>query len=110
MTDMLEAVMLICFGLSWPINLLKNYRARTAKSMSLEFILLIIIGYVAGIAAKIYSYNVNYVLAVYFVNLLIVCGNLVVYFINRRYDRLNESESVSENNENAISPQSLSLA
>ena len=110
MTDMLEAVMLICFGLSWPINLLKNYRARTAKSMSLEFILLIIIGYVAGIAAKIYSHNVNYVLAVYFVNLLIVCGNLVVYFINRRYDRLNESESVSENNENAISPQSLSLA
>lgn len=108
MTDMLEAVMLICFGLSWPINLLKNYRARTAKSMSLEFILLIIIGYVAGIAAKIYSHNVNYVLAVYFVNLLIVCGNLVVYFINRRYDRLNES--VSENNENAISPQSLSLA
>ena len=110
MTDMLEAVMLICFGLSWPINLLKNYRARTAKSMSLEFILLIIIGYVAGIAAKIYSHNVNYVLAVYFVNLLIVCGNLVVYFINRRYDRLNESKSVSENNENAISPQSLSLA
>lgn len=110
MTDMLEAVMLICFGLSWPINLLKNYRARTAKSMSLEFILLIITGYVAGIAAKIYSHNVNYVLAVYFVNLLIVCGNLVVYFINRRYDRLNESKSVSENNENAISPQSLSLA
>lgn len=89
MTNLLEATMLICFGLSWPINLIKNYRAKTAKSMSLQFILLIILGYVAGITAKIYSGNINYVLVVYFFNLIIVCGNLYIFYINRRYDKCN---------------------
>lgn len=109
MTDMLEAIMLICFGLSWPINLLKNYRAKTAKSMSLEFILLIIAGYVAGITAKIYSGNINYVLLVYFINLFIVCGNLVVYFINRRYDKLNEENALEKNELNQTGSPALSL-
>lgn len=86
MTEILEASMLICFGLSWPINLMKNVRAKTAKTMSLQFILLIIFGYVAGIGAKIYSHNINYVLIVYLLNLAIVCANLIVYFVNKKYD------------------------
>ena len=52
MTEVLESVMLICFGLSWPISVVKNIKAHTAKNMSLKFILLIIAGYIAGIAAK----------------------------------------------------------
>lgn len=88
MSEMLEALMLICFGLSWPINLMKNLRARTASAMSLQFILLIIVGYVAGISAKIINQRINYVLLVYFFNLAIVSLNLVVYFRNRRLDRI----------------------
>ena len=87
MSEFLEAMMLICFGLSWPINLVKNVRARSAKAMSLQFILLIIFGYVAGITAKLINHRINYVLAVYFFNLAIVSCNLVVYFYNRRLDR-----------------------
>ena len=41
MSEMLETVMLICFGLSWPISVYKNIKARSAKGMSLGFILLI---------------------------------------------------------------------
>ena len=52
-TELLETVMLVCFGISWPVSLIRNVRARTAKGMSLGFILLIIAGYIAGIAAKI---------------------------------------------------------
>lgn len=88
MTSVLEATMLVCFGFSWPINLIKNLKAKTAKSMSLKFLLLIIIGYIAGIAAKLINHNINYVLAIYFLNLAIVSVNLVVYFINKRYDKL----------------------
>lgn len=88
MASALEATMLICFGFSWPINLIKNLKAKTAKSMSLKFLLLIIFGYVAGITAKLINHNFNYVLAIYFLNLAIVSVNLVVYFINKRYDRL----------------------
>lgn len=87
MTQALEATMLICFGLSWPINLMKNIKAQTAKSMSLKFILLIIFGYVAGICAKLINHQFNYVLIVYVLNILIVCLNLVVYFINKRKDK-----------------------
>lgn len=90
MTEILESVMLICFGFSWPITVYKNIRSRTAKSMSLGFILLIITGYVAGIAAKIGSGNVGFVLAVYILNLIMVMLNLFVYFRNTHLDRKNE--------------------
>lgn len=87
MAELLESTMLICFGLSWPMNLAKNIKARSARNMSLQFILLIIIGYVAGISAKIYNHRFNYVLVVYLLNLVVVSANVIVYFINRRYDR-----------------------
>lgn len=87
MAELLESTMLICFGLSWPMNLAKNIKARSAKTMSLQFILLIIAGYIAGISAKFYNHKFNYVLVVYLLNLVVVSANLVVYFINRHYDR-----------------------
>ena len=83
----LETIMLVCFGFSWPMNLIKAYKARTAKSTSLPFILLIITGYIAGISAKIASGNLNYVLIAYLINLAIVSLNLVVYFRNAALDK-----------------------
>lgn len=87
MSEVLEMVMLICFGCSWPMNLVKNYRCRSAKGMSLLFIVLLIIGYVAGIAAKVANGQLNFVLAVYLLNLAMVTANLLVYFRNRALDR-----------------------
>lgn len=68
---------------------MRNIKARTARSMSLGFIILIITGYVAGIIAKFIKMDVTpwYVFVVYFFNLIVVSANLVVYFINRNYDR-----------------------
>ena len=51
MAELLEAVMLICFGLSWPMNAWKSFKARTAAGTSWQFLGLITLGYVAGIAA-----------------------------------------------------------
>ena len=86
MSEVLESIMLICFGLSWPVSVVKNIKAHTAKSMSLPFILLIITGYIAGISSKIINHNYSYVLVIYFFNLFVVSMNVVVYFINRNYD------------------------
>lgn len=86
-TELLEILMLICFGISWPLSVIKNYKAKTAKSMSMPFILMILLGYVAGISAKILSAQINLVLAVYIINLLIVSANVPLYFINKQYDR-----------------------
>ena len=85
-----EAVMLVCFGFSWPLNVRKAYKARTAKGTSLAFIILIITGYVAGITAKFLNHQINYVLAVYFLNLAIVMTNVLVYIRNVALDKKTE--------------------
>lgn len=87
MQHILETVMLICFGASWPLNVLKAWKARSAKGMSLPFLLLIITGYLAGIAAKLVGGQINYVLIAYVINLLMVSCNVLIYFRNRRLDR-----------------------
>lgn len=86
MGSILETVMLICFGFSWPLNVVKAYKAGTAKGTSLPFILLIITGYIAGISAKLLSNQITYVLVAYVLNLAIVSLNLVVYFRNAALD------------------------
>lgn len=86
MQNILETVMLICFGLSWPINFVKGLKAKTAKSTSLPFYLLITVGYIAGIAAKFIGGNINYVLIAYFINIFFVILNIAVYFRNKKFD------------------------
>lgn len=92
MAELLEAAMLACFGLSWPLNAYKNYKAGTAAGSSWQFIALITAGYVAGIAAKFVSGSVNWVLAVYVINIACIGVNWVVYFRNRRLDALRAGE------------------
>ena len=87
MGSIFESIMLICFGLSWPLNVIKAYRARTARGTSLPFILLILTGYIAGITAKLVTGQINYVLIVYLLNLAIVSVNIAVYFRNVSLDR-----------------------
>jgi len=92
MNLVLETVMLVCFGFSWPLNVIKAYRAKTAKGTSLPFILLIITGYIAGISAKLISGQINYVLIAYIINLLIVSLNVLVYFRNVSLDKKRAAE------------------
>lgn len=86
MASILEATMLVCFGLSWPINALNAWRARTAKATSPLFLALITFGYVAGIAAKFVGNNVNWVLGVYLFNLAALIANDLIYLRNRKLD------------------------
>ena len=92
--EILEIIMLICFGFSWPLNVIKAYRARTAKGKSLWFICLILLGYVAGITSKFVNpyFDMSakwYVLFFYFLNFIMVSADLLMYFRNRRIDRMN---------------------
>jgi hypothetical protein len=87
MADILETAMLVCFGISWPIALIKSIKVGSAKSTSVQFIILILLGYFAGISAKIVDHNYSYVFFFYILNIISVSGNLVVYFINRQKDK-----------------------
>lgn len=87
MSDILETAMLICFGCSWPLSLIKNFRARSAKNMSFGFIFFIMLGYSSGILAKLLARNISYVLIFYALNLAMAAANMAIYFFNRRIDK-----------------------
>ena len=57
MTDLLEALMILCFGLSWPISIRKSWTSRTAKGKSLFFEVFLLIGYIFGIARKVILFS-----------------------------------------------------
>lgn len=79
MATALEAIMLICFGLSWPVALLKNVKAQSYKNINISFILLITMGYIAGTTAKILKGDFSYVFYIYIFNLVVVSCNIFVY-------------------------------
>jgi formate hydrogenlyase subunit 3/multisubunit Na+/H+ antiporter MnhD subunit len=91
MADILEMIMVICFGLSWPMNIVKSLRAKTAKGKSILFLTFIVMGYVAGIAGKIIAHNITYVFAFYILNLVMVLIDFCLYFVNRHRDAIRES-------------------
>ena len=42
MSEILEILMVVSFGASWPFNVMKSWKARTAKGKSLLFLCLIL--------------------------------------------------------------------
>ena len=98
MAEILEIVMVVSFGASWPLNVMKSYKARTAKGKSLSFLCLIFFGYIAGIASKLMNeaYMADfsekwYVLFFYVLNLVMVGVDLVLYFRNKALDKKGEA-------------------
>ncbi len=94
MAEIFEIIMVVSFGASWPANVLKSYKARSAKGKSLVFLLFIFFGYIAGIISKFLneSYMESfatkwYVLVFYFINLAMVAADLVLYARNTMLDR-----------------------
>jgi len=96
MAELFEIIMIVSFGASWPLNVIKSYKARTTKGKSLAFLLLIFFGYIAGITSKLINetYMANfsskwYVLFFYVLNFIMVGADLVMYVRNRKLDKKN---------------------
>ena len=88
MPEILEIGMLICFGISWPINVMKSYCTRSTKGKSLYFLCFIIIGYLCGIGSKLLSGNYKwYVLFFYVLNMMMVTVDLCLYFRNAMLEK-----------------------
>lgn len=83
-----ETIMLVCFGAAWPLSIVKSWRARTAKGKSIGFLLVILFGYVAGIAKVIISDGFGgFLLIPYTINFLMVACDTCLYFRNSRLDK-----------------------
>ena len=94
MAQVFETIMLLCFGVSWPFNIAKSLRSRTAKGKSVYFELCIIVGYLCDVMGKIISGNITYVLAVYLLDICMVSVDLALTLRNCRLDRLAEMEEL----------------
>ena len=87
-----EVLMLICFGLSWPFNIMKSWRSRTARGKSVLFEVMILTGYGCGVAGKIIGDNISYVLLVYALDILMVSVDLILTLRNKVLDRIEDKK------------------
>ena len=90
MSEILEICMIVSFGFSWPMNVIKSYKARTTKGKSLAFLVLIFFGYICGIASKLLAPTFKwYVLFFYVLNFIMVGADLAMYYRNYKLDKAN---------------------
>ena len=78
--SLLEITMLICFGAAWPISIYKSWTSRSSRGKSLLFLVVIIVGYLAGIGKCL-------VVALYVVNVTMVSIDMLLYFRNEALER-----------------------
>jgi len=81
-----EAIMLICFGIAWPFSIYRSYTSRSTNGKSLIFLVIVIIGYIAGITNKILT-GIDYVIYLYILNTIMVTIDSLLYIRNKRYEK-----------------------
>jgi hypothetical protein len=86
-----EAAMLICFGASWPLDIYKSLKSRTAAGKSVLFMFVLCVGYIFGIINKI-IYSRDIVLVLYIINLVLVSIDICIYYRNKRIEARAKNE------------------
>lgn len=79
-----EIIMLVCFGMAWPLSIYKSYTSKETKGKSVAFLFVIIIGYIAGIIHKL-LYSPDGVVFLYLLNLLMVSTDIALFYRNKRF-------------------------
>ena len=73
-----EISMLICFGVSWPISIVKTYTSKQVTGKSPFFLIVVFLGYACGITHKL-LFSLDWVIILYAVNALLVMGDFILY-------------------------------
>lgn len=83
MSELFEIGMIISFGVSWPINVMKSIKTKSTKGKSLSFLIIIFIGYISGVVSKLTAPEFKwYVMFFYVLNLIMVGLDIILYAIN----------------------------
>lgn len=98
--QLLEIAMLLAFGLSWPFNISKSFKSRTAKGKSVIFEYIILGGYAFGLASKFILYarsgDLPYSVWFYIADMLMVIVDMALYYRNIRLDMQRDMEHIRE--------------
>ena len=104
--DLLEALTIFCFGLSWPISIRKSWISRTARGKSLFFEVFLLVGYACGIAKKVIEaggfFGITpkagfiFVLSFFFyvLNFIEISVDVALYFRNKKLDEAADKAAV----------------
>ena len=95
MNCIFEVLMLVCFGAAWPVSICKSYRSRTTAGKSVVFLVIVEIGYAAGICFKLTG-TLDYVIALYVLNSLMVLVDIGLYWRNTLIMRANSGSFAVE--------------
>jgi len=82
-----EALMLVCFGASWPFSVIKALRVKKVTGKSPIFLCLILLGYLAGMVSKVFRWDdprSHWLLLLYIYNFSIVGFDTILYFRYRK--------------------------
>ncbi len=102
-TSVMETLMVICFGISWPINIIKAWKSKTAKGSSVLFYFFIWIGYIFAMVGKMAMIIGNspnpwyetvkwYVMFFYVLNIIMVSAGIIICLRNKWFDKRSVSE------------------
>ena len=85
--EILEFAMLFAFGFSWPFAIWRTYKAKRVDGKSPYFMVIVIVGYLCGIAAHVVEGSKLWLCAVYLADIALVSTDLALYFIYSRRAR-----------------------
>lgn len=81
-----ELLFFVFIACAWPISMTRMIRNKSTQGKSVIFSLILLLGYVFGITGK-FIYNPDWVVAVYFLNVLLISADTVIYFyIKNKYE------------------------
>ncbi len=79
-----EFIMLVCFGAAWPVSIYKSWKSRSVQGKSLFFLVIVLVGYIAGFLHKIF-YLYDAVIILYSINFIMISIDIMLYFRNKKY-------------------------
>jgi uncharacterized membrane protein len=90
-----EAIMLICFGLAWPLSIYRSWKSRSTAGKSLPFLIVVMVGYSSGITHKI-LFSMDNVIYLYIANAIMVFIDILLYLRNKKLADTEKTKLTSE--------------
>ena len=87
LAEIFETIMILCFGLSWPMSIVRSVKSRSTQGKSLMFMCFIVFGYICGIISKCITHTYNLAFWFNFPNVIMVSADICLYFRNRSLER-----------------------
>ena len=80
--------MILCFGLAWPVSVYKSYVSRSTQGKSAMFLVIVFVGYMAGLIHVLIDYpGFSYLTVLYLANSVMIAAEMGLYLRNRRLEK-----------------------